>query len=85
MLTETLTSYRLILKDIPLWDAAGLMHWLEDVSFWLARVPDDGNYHWWALSFAMDLQVKTRKPIEVCLGVLESHIVRAMAAKGVKR
>lgn len=85
MLTDILTEYRQILKGIPLWDASGLMHWLEEVSFWLARVRDEEDYRRWAMLFAMALQDKAGKPLSLCLGLLEGHVVRCMEEGGITR
>lgn len=85
MLNDILTEYRLLLKDIPLWDACGIMNWLEQAAFWLARVRDEEEYKLWALRFAMDLHGKAGKPVNLCLGLLEGHVSRSMAEGGLTR
>ncbi len=80
-LTTILTSYRLLLQSLPCWDAAAFMDWVEEVSFWLARIQDVEAYQQWALIFAMDLQQKGGRPLDLCLGVLERHVVQAMEIK----
>ena len=83
-----LTSYRLMLPDIQLADAWGLMNWVEEVGFWLSRVDDTGDMEdtdqrRWLLVMAASLERKTRRPMGLCVQILEHHIVRNRTQGGI--
>lgn len=83
-----LTSYRLMLPDIQLADAWGLMNWIEEVGFWLSRVDDTGemedtDQRRWVLVMAGALQRKTSRPLGLCVGVLQGHIERNRTQGGI--
>lgn len=79
-----LSHYRELLPHINMWDACGLMNWLDEVSFWLARV-DEQDYQRWMLVMSGALETKVGKPLQLCLGLLEGHVERHLKEKGVRR
>jgi len=85
MLHDILTSYRRLLRGIPLWDGCALMHWLEEVAFWLSRVQDQAAYGKWAFVFASALQTKSGQPLSLCLGILEGQVGKFQREGGVPR
>lgn len=83
-----LSGYRLLLPKINLWDANGLMNWVDEVAFWLARLPDNDSMDdlardRWKLVMAGGLQTKTGKPLSLCLGIVEGHVTQALKERGV--
>lgn len=84
-----LTGYRLLLTNIPAWDACGLMNWIEEVSFWLSRLDDSGEMadsdrRRWVLVMAGALQHKTSRPLGLCVVVLNGHIARNLSPGGIR-
>ncbi len=85
MLDDILTDYRNQLATIPLWDGRAIVTWLEQVSFWLARLKVEEDYKLWALKMATGLHLKGGQPLNVCLGVLQGQVTKCLLEGGVAR
>lgn len=76
-----LKSYYAILKVIPR-DVASLAGWIDEVSFWLARIENEEDFRKWTLVLAYRLAEKGDQPFEWYLNRLQDQVVRAMGFEG---
>ena len=61
---DLLDTYRQSISRIQLWDANGLMNWIEDVAFWLARIEETDERKAQTEIFATTLATRVGKPVE---------------------